>query len=186
MQLEERKGEENAIELPLEGDEGEVELQRQHDVGRRLLEARVSDVNPTPALTISEDATIAETVEGMRTLGVEAVTVVSRDDPTKVVGIFTERDRLLRVGGEELSMRMAAVMTPAPETLKPRHGLAFALNRMVTGHFCHIPIVDEAGAPVAMLSVHDLLEFIVECIPEEVLNLPPEPDLAQPYRVDAE
>jgi hypothetical protein len=37
-----------------------------------------------------------------------------------------------------------------------------------------------------MLSVHDLLEFIVECIPEEILNLPPEPDPKQPHRVEAE
>jgi CBS domain-containing protein len=186
MQLQEEKFERLEAELPLEGDEGELEIRRQHDVGRRLLEARVSDVDPTPALTVSEDATIAETVEGMRTFGVEAVTVVSRDDPRKVVGIFTERDRLLRVGGDELSMKMSAVMTPAPETLHPRNSLAFALNRMTTGHYCHVPIVDDSGAPVAMLSVKELLQFIVECIPEEILNLPPEPELAQPYRIDAE
>jgi CBS domain-containing protein len=186
MQLEERRIEEIPVELPLEGDEGELELRRNHDVGRRLLEARVADACPAPALTVSEDATIAETVEGMRAFGVDAVTVVSPDDPRKVVGIFTERDRLLRVGGEELSMKMAAVMTPAPETLHARHSLAFALNRMVTGHYCHVPIVDDSGTPVAMLSARDLLEFIVECIPEEILNLPPEPDLARPDRIEAE
>ncbi|HET7753090.1 MAG TPA: CBS domain-containing protein [Anaeromyxobacteraceae bacterium] len=185
MEVEERKIEEE-FEIPLEGDEGELELRRHHDVGRRLLEARVADVDPTPALTIAEDATIAETVEGMRALGVDAVIVVARDDDREVVGIFTERDRLLRVGGEELGMRIGAVMTPAPETLCPRHSLAFALNRMTTGRYCHVPIVDDAGAPVAMLSVRELLNFIVECIPEEILNLPPEPDLAQPYRIDSE
>jgi CBS domain-containing protein len=174
------------IELPLEGDEGELEITRHHDVGRRLLEARVADVVPTPALTVSEDATIAETLEGMRAFGLDAVTVVSREDSRMVVGIFTERDRLLRVVGEELSMKIAAVMTPAPETLCPRHSLAFALNRMTSGHYCHVPIVDDSGAPLAMLSVHDLLEFIVECIPEEILNLPPEPDPKQPHRVEAE
>lgn len=185
MQIE--RGEaEYVVEEPLEGDEGELELRRHHDVGRRLLEARVGDVNPTPALTVTEDATIAETVEGMRSFGVDAVTVVSRSNPREVLGIFTERDRLLRVGGEELSMRIAAVMTPAPETLRARDSLAFALNRMSTGRFCHVPIVDESGAPVAMLSARDLLDFIVECIPEEVLNLPPEPDPAQPLRIDAE
>lgn len=186
MQVQQLNTDPTAIELPLEGDEGELEIARHHDVGRRLLEARVADVTPTPALTVSEDATVAETVEGMRAFALDAVTVVSREDPRTVVGIFTERDRLLRVVGEELSMKIAAVMTPAPETLCPRHSLAFALNRMTTGNYCHVPIVDDTGVPLAMLSVHDLLEFIVECIPEEILNLPPEPDLRQPYRVEAE
>jgi CBS domain-containing protein len=186
MHIEPREAEDTSFEAPLEGDEGEVEIRRQHDVGRRLLEARVGDVNPTPALTVSEDTTIAETVDGMRSFGVDAVTVVSERNPREVVGIFTERDRLLRVGGEELSMRIGAVMTPSPETLRLGDSLAFALNKMSTGHFCHVPIVDASGAPAAMLSVRDLLDFIVECIPEEVLNLPPEPYLTQPLRIDAE
>lgn len=188
MRLDERRPEESDfLDVPLEGDEGEVELQRHHDVGRQLLESHVADVSPMPALTISEDASVAETVEGMKALHVDAVIVVSRRDPRQVVGIFTERDRLIRVDEEAAATTlMSAVMTPSPESLRMRDSLAYALNRMSTGKYCHLPIVDDAGAPVAMLSVGNLLDFIVECIPEEILNLPPEPVLKQPYRIDSE
>jgi len=69
------------------------------------------------------------------------------------------------------------VMTPDPETLGPDDGIAFALNRMILGGYRHIPIVDEAGEPLAVLSLREVVSFIVSLLPARVLNLPPEPRL---------
>ncbi len=49
---------------------------------------------------------------------------------------------------------------------------------MSVGGFRHVPVVDEAGRPAGILSARDVLDFVVELCPEELLNLPPEPDLA--------
>jgi len=57
----------------------------------------------------------------------------------------------------------------------PEDGIAFALNRMIIGGFRHIPIVDDAGAPHAVLSLREVVAFIVSLLPHRFLNLPPEP-----------
>jgi CBS domain-containing protein len=54
--------------------------------------------------------------------------------------------------------------------------LAYALNKMVIGGFRHVPIVDGERRPVAVISVKDVVEFIVDRFPAEVINLPPDPD----------
>jgi CBS domain-containing protein len=97
----------------------------------------------------------------------------------RAVGIFTERDVLRRVvsTGIDQSRSVSEVMTPDPETLGPDDGIAFALNRMIVRGFRNIPIVDEAGVPLAVLSLRDLAAFIVSLLPGRVLNLPPEPGL---------
>ncbi|PYQ20449.1 MAG: CBS domain-containing protein, partial [Acidobacteria bacterium] len=72
---------------------------------------------------------------------------------------------------------VSEVMTPDPDSLGPDDGVAFALNRMIVGGFRHIPIVDDEGEPVAMLSQRDVVAFIVSRMPKRILNLPPDPRL---------
>jgi len=52
--------------------------------------------------------------------------------------------------------------------------VAFVLNRMAVGGFRHVPVVDEGDRPVAIISVRDVVEFLVEHFPREIMNLPPE------------
>jgi CBS domain-containing protein len=66
------------------------------------------------------------------------------------------------------------VMTRDPEALPATAPVAWVLNKMEVGGFRHVPAVDEAGRPVFVVSVRDVVQFLVEAFPEEVLNLPPE------------
>jgi CBS domain-containing protein len=43
---------------------------------------------------------------------------------------------------------------------------------MSVGGFRHVPVVDESHHPVFVVSVSDIVEFLVEAFPREVLNLP--------------
>jgi CBS domain-containing protein len=97
----------------------------------------------------------------------------------QAVGIFTERDVLKRVVSEGADQRqpVASVMTPDPECLDLDDGVAFALNRMIVGGFRHVPILDAEGRPLAVLSLREVVAFIVASLPAHVLNLPPEPAL---------
>ncbi|MFI5217549.1 MAG: CBS domain-containing protein, partial [Candidatus Limnocylindria bacterium] len=48
---------------------------------------------------------------------------------------------------------------------------AHALNKMSVGGFRHVPVVDEDHHPVFVISVRDIVEFLVEAFPREVLTL---------------
>jgi CBS domain-containing protein len=164
----------------LEGDEEELEVGRQANVGRQLLLTPVGEVmRRSPPVTVRPDATVARAVELMSRKAVSAVMVADRRS-RRLVGIFTERDYLKRAPGTRGLGRMAVgkVMTRSPEALRPRDSVAYALNKMSVGRFRHVPVVDDRGAPVGMLTTRDLIDFIVELCPEEILNLPPQPQLA--------
>ncbi len=164
-------------EEPLEGDEPEPTVGRGTDVGRQFLETRIRDLKPRTAVTVPEDATVAKVVEIMRRRKVGAVMVVSKRRPKRLVGLFSERDLLNRTLSVRGYGRLAVsrVMTRDPQALRPRDSCAYALNKMSVGRFRHIPLVDENHVPVGMLSIRDVIDFLVELIPEEINNLPPEP-----------
>jgi len=103
--------------------------------------------------------------------------VVSKKRPRRLVGLFSERDLLTRTLSVRGYGRLAVskVMTRDPQALRPKDSCAYALNKMSVGRFRHIPLVDENHVPVGMLSIRDVIDFLVELIPEEINNLPPEP-----------
>jgi CBS domain-containing protein len=96
----------------------------------------------------------------------------------RLLGIFTERDiltKLVGTGYDPAKVLVDGVMTRNPETLTPEDPIAFALHRMSVGGFRHLPLVDAAGRPVGILSVKDIVDYLAEHFPEEILNIPPEP-----------
>ncbi|MBI4572332.1 MAG: CBS domain-containing protein [candidate division NC10 bacterium] len=100
------------------------------------------------------------------------------EDGGKVVGIFTERDiltKLVGTGYDPAKVQVDGVMTRDPETLTPEDPIAFAMQIMSVGGFRHVPLVDADRRPVGILSVKDIVDYLVEHFPREVLNIPPEP-----------
>ena len=96
----------------------------------------------------------------------------------KVSGILTERDFITKVLGTEGSlenMKVESIMTPDPECVQPDDSLGFVMNAMHVGGYRHVPVVDENHLPIAVISVKDVIGYIVEKFPEEILNLPPHP-----------
>jgi len=158
-------------------DEDESALAREaRRLGEGILASAVRALEPRPALCVSTDTPIRQAIALMVEQEIGAV-LVEREG--KVVGIFTERDVLRRVvlRGLDQGQPVGEVMTRDPETLGPDDGIAFALNRMIVGGFRHVPIVSDAGRPLAVLSLREVVAFIVELLPGRVLNLPPDPSL---------
>jgi predicted transcriptional regulator len=126
-------------------------------------------------IAIPPDTTIGEAARIMKTHRIGCVLVEAQG---RLVGIFTERDiltKLVGTGYDPAAVRVDAVMTREVETLSPDDPIAFALQRMSIGGFRHVPLVDETGRPVGVLSVKDIVDYLAENFPREVLNIPPEP-----------
>jgi CBS domain-containing protein len=96
--------------------------------------------------------------------GVGCVMIVDGD---RMLGIFSERDALLRLNVDAAKMTdrpISEVMTVNPATLKTRDKIAFALHRMNVGGFRHLPILDDDDRLVGVISIRDILAYLTERI----------------------
>jgi CBS domain-containing protein len=96
----------------------------------------------------------------------------------ELVGILTERDIISKAIGEEKGfhdLKVKDIMTPNPETFREDDTIGFAMKAMTAGGYRHVPIVDNENIPVGIVSVRDIVSFIVDHFAAEVLNLPPRP-----------
>ena len=78
-----------------------------------------------------------------------------------LVGIFTERDALIRVLAEGLNPEttlLTEVMTLNPITIHPDQPFVSALHLMYENGFRHVPVA-ENGRPLGMVSARDALEL---------------------------
>lgn len=99
----------------------------------------------------------------------------------RLVGVFSERDVLLKVtttGVDIDATLVGELMTKNPESLRLDDELVYALHQMALGGYRHIPLLDSAGAPVAVISMRDIVGYIVSLYPDEVMKLPSHPDKA--------
>jgi len=118
-------------------------------------------LQPSPPLTIHSKATVRQAVEAMQIKRSGSIFVSDHEE--HIVGIFTERDLVRRVlaGGVATSTPLIQVMTGEPICLHEADTAASALEMFNSGNFRHLPIVDDAGRPVGVLSVKHLVHFLV-------------------------
>lgn len=136
-------------------------------------------VVPTRTLLVCSPAvSVREAMQAMQK-GHRGYILITEDGSprSRLLGIFTERDILLRVIESPRNfseVRITEVMTRDPEALPVDARLAWALNMMAIGGYRHVPVVDGNGWPTAVLAVRDIVEFLAESFPAEILNLPPD------------
>jgi CBS domain-containing protein len=145
-----------------------------------LIRAPVTALPVRDALVLSSQATVTEAMRAMQREHRGCVLVTDDGSrQSKLIGIFTERDVLFRIvdrGKNPATLPLAEVMTPDPEVLPETSSVAFVLNKMSIGGFRHVPVVDQEHRPRFVVAVRDVVEYLVEAFPREVLNLPPEPE----------
>lgn len=128
-----------------------------------------------PIVCLPSTAMVGEAIQSMAEERVGIILIV---DNEKLVGVFSERDVLLKVAASGINVNttpVAELMTPDPQTLRAEDELVYALNQMSVGGYRHVPIVDGDHHPVAVVSMRDIVEYIVSLYPDEVLKLPPSP-----------
>jgi len=142
------------------------------ELARNLRRDPVTRLEPSPPRGVDRAATVADAVALMRRENIGCVLVC---DAERLVGIFTERDLMCRVlaVGKPLTLPVADVMTPDPEAVQPADAIRVAVRKMKAGGHRHLPVVDEMGRPVGVLSVKRVVHYLVEHYPAAIYNQPP-------------
>ena len=118
---------------------------------------------------VSLDATVAEAIHKMLDHHVGAVAVI--DAEFRVAGMFTERDVLRKFALSGLDPRTASVrefMTTPVEMATRSTGPGEALTTMLERHFRHLPVADDSGKLLGILSIRNLLEWRVDDLSHEL------------------
>jgi CBS domain-containing protein len=126
---------------------------------------KVADV---PATTVTKDATVIDAINAMVKNRVGAVAVVEQG---YLKGIFTERDLMIRVVQARRhpeTTKMSEVMTTSVQTVEADMSANEALSRMIEQHIRHLPITDQNGRILGMLSIRNLLQRRVEDLSHEL------------------
>ena len=159
-----------------EHDPGRQREPRRRSFDAAVLKEPVGVLSLRKPIVCSPSDTVTESVRAMQHESQRCV-VVTEDGTSnsRVTGIFTESDVLFRIvnrGRNPAVLPLSEVMTPDPGVLLLSSSVGHVLNKMVIDRFQHIPVVNAAHQPVFIVSARDVIGFLVESFPREVLNLP--------------
>jgi CBS domain-containing protein len=92
----------------------------------------------------------------------------------RVIGVFTERDLLMKIVGEEIDMDapVSQWMSTVVSTLTPDATIGDAVGMMNEKSFRNIPLVKDEQL-VGSISVFDVILYLAESYPKETMNVPP-------------
>lgn len=118
-------------------------------------------LNPREPILIKPERTIAEAIDALGLSQGGAILIVDEDE--KLLGIFTERDIIKKVLKEKIpfSDSISSIMTSNPASIEMTSPIGFALQLMSEGGFRQIPIVDQTGFPIGIVSIKDILDEFV-------------------------
>jgi CBS domain-containing protein len=128
-----------------------------------LLRDRIERIWPKSPSTVPPTMRVADVLRKMVGETIGCVMVVEGD---KLVGIFSERDALMKINTDARRLGdrpIAEFMTPNPVTLEANDKIAFALQKMNVGGYRHIPILFD-GKLVGVISIRDILRYLTERI----------------------
>ncbi len=149
------------------------EILRREKVGRLC--------RATPAVATPETS-LADTLRLLKGDCGGCVVIVEDDSGpapgSRPVGIFTERDYLDKIAlatpaPDTARLSIESFMTEAPTVLTEDATLESAIQLMTRGGYRHLPLVDRGGRLLGLLSARDIIQFLAELFPTEIMNLPP-------------
>lgn len=103
------------------------------------------------------------------------------DADGRLLGVLTERDVFGRLvgpdvaAGVDVDTGVESFMTTDPHTLRLDQTVGDALVLMQERMYRNVPVVDEEHRLIGVVRQVDILKFLAEAFPEELLNLPPRP-----------
>ncbi len=124
---------------------------------------RVEHLMSRPPITVRKDESVQKAAKIMFDNRVGSVLVVDSDG--KLVGIVTERDLvyLIARGIEFLASRYPVweIMSEDPVTVGPDTSIQEAMEKMKELKIRHLPVVDDEGRPLGVISMRDIIELML-------------------------
>ena len=120
---------------------------------------KVRDVPPRRLLSVEPQTSVAELAKRMRQEDADSAAVMSGN---RLLGIITERD-LVRAIADGLNPQQAkadVVMSADPATVTGDEEVAVVAVKMMRLGIRHLPVVDQQGKPVGLISARDLVSLL--------------------------
>ena len=131
----------------------------------------------TRLITAEPQDNLRQALEKIKQVHGGAVVVVE-PGTQRLVGIMTERDLLNKFIGRGLNPSNEYIrdyMTPNPEYLTKNDKIAYALHKMSVLGFRNIPVADIDRNVIGLITVNHIIDYIAECLSDEIYNLRPDP-----------
>jgi len=144
-------------------------------IEQALRDERLGNLRLSDPACVKRGTSLRETLRLMRQEGAGCVLVC---DGERLIGIFTERDVLDKLIGRGVSESepVDRFMTADPACLAPSDSLGDAVRLMTQGGYRHIPLLDDRGRMAGLIAARDIMNYVAEHFPAEVVNLPPRLD----------
>jgi CBS domain-containing protein len=118
-------------------------------------------------VTIEPKATLSDAVKLLAEKRIGAVVILGAD--RRIAGILSERDivrALAESGRDAVDGPVSAAMTRKVSTCHERETISAIMERMTTGKFRHIPVVDQ-GKLVGIVSIGDVVKHTLMAMQHE-------------------
>jgi CBS domain-containing protein len=141
-----------------------------------LIDEKLKVLSRREPLTVRPGTSLADCLGLIRETGI-ADSVFVTDAAGHLRGVLTERDIFGKLIGTkaDLGQPVESLMVEHPFTLNMEEPIRHAIELMQTGRYRNVPIVDDDACLVGVVRPVDILSFLAEAFPEELLNLPPRP-----------
>lgn len=113
------------------------------------------------AVSCTKDTSVSKVLEILRTSKIGSIVVLQGRKP---LGIFTERDFLMKFFDRKLDLdkeQIGDYMTPSVVTMNAHETLLKVVQRMRTGNFRHMVIVNDDGDLEHVISIKDVMDCLV-------------------------
>ncbi|HWO92706.1 MAG TPA: CBS domain-containing protein [Methylomirabilota bacterium] len=120
---------------------------------------KVRDVPPRRLLSVEPQTSLAEVAKRMRQEDADSAAVMSG---ARLLGIITERDlvRAIADGLNPQQARADVIMSAGPATVTGDEEVAVVAVKMMRLGIRHLPVVDQQGKPVGLISARDLVSLL--------------------------
>jgi CBS domain-containing protein len=127
----------------------------------QLLGEHLDELGAPPPITVTPDTPIDVAINRMHEAETDCVLVLTDD---RLVGIFTDRDAVVKAAGKRLeSFHVRDFMTADPVVLRHDDPIAVAIHKMAVGGFRHIPITED-GRPTGVVTARDIFHHLAAAI----------------------